>query len=120
MPEGSVFGVVLPRGFLGIANLSDLRQMMLANFELHQICCLPKKHIFLKATHETVILFGRKKTKRLQQKGIPKNKILYRYVSQEDLDSFKERFAGKDQYVLQSQFLENPTFDLSCLFASRS
>lgn len=112
MPEGSVFGVVLPRGFLGIANLSDLRQMMLDNFELHQICCLPKKHIFLKATHETVILFGRKKTKRLQQKGIPKNKILYRYVSQEDLDSFKERFAGKDQYILQSQFLENPTFDL--------
>jgi type I restriction-modification system DNA methylase subunit len=112
VPEGAVFGVVLPRGFLVAKNLSDLREMILTNFELHQICCLPKKNIFLKAKHESVILFGRKNSTRLQQKHVKENKVLYRHISQEGLDSFKEKYEGKDQYVLQSKFLESPTFDL--------
>jgi hypothetical protein len=112
MPEGSVFGIVLPRGFLKAANLTDLREMILSNFELHQICCLPKKGVFLKATHEAVILFGFKKIKRLQRKGVRENKVLYRHISQEGLDRFKETYEGRDEHVLQSKFCASATYDL--------
>jgi len=111
MPEGSVFGVILPRGFLHKKNLADLRKMIISDFGLHQICCLPK-NVFRKARHESVVLAGRKAVDRAQKNGVGKNKVLYRHISRESLGNFQERYGGIDQYVLQSKFDEGPTFDL--------
>ena len=114
MPGGSVFGVVLPRGFLDKKNLADLRKMVLTDFELHQICSLPKK-VFRYANHESVVLTGRRKAQRLQAKGVWKHKVLCRQVSREKLGGFKETYKGIDQYVLQSGFAEDPKAELKVI-----
>jgi hypothetical protein len=111
MPEGSVFGVILPRGFLHKKNLVELRNMIINDFEVHQICHLAK-NVFRHARHESVVLCGRKKVTRPEKKGVRINKVLYRYVSREGLKRFQEKYEGRDQYVLQSRFFESSTFDL--------
>jgi hypothetical protein len=108
MPGGSVVGVVLPRGFLDKRNLADLRKMILTDFELHQICSLPKK-VFRFANHESVVLTGRKKIWRAQ------HKVLCRDVSREILSEFKEAYQGRDRYVLQSRFTEGPRAELKMI-----
>ncbi|HUW20475.1 MAG TPA: N-6 DNA methylase [Sedimentisphaerales bacterium] len=110
MPEGSVFGVILPRGFVNRTDLAELRGMILSDFEVQQICCLPKK-VFRHAKHESVVLSGRKKTGRAQRDSIGEKKVLYRQVLKEGLERFQEKYEGRDEYVLQSKFVEGGTFD---------
>ena len=108
MPGGSVVGVVLPRGFLDKRNLANLRKEILTDFEVQQICSLPKK-VFRFANHESVVLTGRKKIWRAQ------HKVLCRDVSRETLSEFKEAYKGRDQYVLQSRFAEGPRAELKMI-----
>jgi hypothetical protein len=63
MPERSVFGVILPRVFLHSKNISGLRETILRDFELSQVCTLPE-NVFTFARHMSVLLLGRKKTAR--------------------------------------------------------
>ena len=106
MPEGSVFGVVLPQGFLHKKNLADLRKTIINDFELSQICPLPED-VFTFGRHKSVLLFGRKGRAKKRS-----NTVLYRYVPKEGLKRFREKYEGSDQYVLQSKFVESPAFDL--------
>jgi hypothetical protein len=106
MGAGTVFGVVLPLGFLHRQNLADLRKMILNEWELTQICTLPE-NVFRFARHRSVLLFGRKRTGQAAQN----NRILYRRVSAEDLRGFKETYAGRDEYVPQSQLNRASLFD---------
>ena len=110
MSAGSVFGVLVPRGFLHKENLADLREMMLLDFEFHQICSLPKK-VFRHANHESVVLAGRKKVAQFQKDGVGKNKVLYRNIPREGLKKFREKYEGRDQYICQSKFVESIIFD---------
>lgn len=111
MAEGSVFGVILPRGFLNKDNLTPLREMLVRDFEIQQICHLPKK-VFHYAAHESVVISGRKKMSPAGSDRVEGNRILYRHVSKDGLKQFQERYAGRDQYVAQSMFLQNPVVDL--------
>ena len=111
MPEGSVFGAILPRGFLNKGNLAQLREMIVNNFEIQQICHLPKK-VFHHAAHESVVLSGRKKTIRADRSRIRRNQILYRHVPKDMLGEFQKKYTGRDQYVAQSTFSETPIVDL--------
>jgi hypothetical protein len=107
MQQGSVFGVVLPLGFLHRENLVDLRKMILDEWELSQICTLPE-NVFRFARHRSVLLFARKRMARSKND----NKVLYRRVSVKGLKRFREAYEGQDQYVFQSRFDHSPTFDL--------
>lgn len=109
MPEGSVFGVVLPQGFLHKKNLADLRERIIRDFELSQICPLPE-NVFAFGKHKSVLLFGRKRIAESRKNG--RNRILYRYVPREGLKRFQEKYEGREQYVLQSKFVESCAFDL--------
>jgi len=111
MPEGAVFGVVLPRGFMNKDNLADLRKIVLRDFELQQMCLLPKK-IFRHANHESVVLAGRKKSARRVGRRARDSRILYRHVPRDRLEEFRQKYAAIDQSVPQSMFLEVPLFDL--------
>jgi hypothetical protein len=110
MPGGSVFGVILPRGFLHTKNLAPLRSKILSDFEVSQICELPET-VFAFARHPSVLLLGRKaipgRTGRLGANG-----ILYRKVSRLELGKFTERYEGRDQHVLQSIFSGQPGCNL--------
>lgn len=109
MPEDSVFGVILPLGFLHRENLAELRKTILSDFELSQICTLPE-NMFTFAKHKSVLLFGRKRIAG-SRRGIG-NEILYRCVPKEGLEKFKEKYEGRDQNILQSKFHNSPAFDL--------
>lgn len=59
MPEGSVFGVILPLGFLDNINVRELRKVILEQCEISEICTLPE-NVFSEAAHESVVVIGRK------------------------------------------------------------
>lgn len=111
MRDGAVFGVVLPRGFMNKDNLADLRKIILRDFELQQICLLPKK-VFRHANHESVVLTGRKKSARRGGGRARDGRILYRHVPRDRLEQFRQNYAAIDQSVPQSMFMEAPLSDL--------
>jgi hypothetical protein len=102
MQEGSVFGVILPRGFLHKDNLVELRKAIINDFELSQICLLPE-NVFRFAKHRSVLLFGRKMTTGDKQKG-RSVQVLYRTVDASQLEAFKEKYRSRDTQVFQSKF----------------
>lgn len=108
MPEGSVFGVVLPQGFLHKKNLAELRKTILHDYDLSQVCTLPE-NVFTFAAYKSVLLFGRKRIAGNKRKV--DNEILYRRVPKEALGRFKEKYEGRDEIVLQSKLGVSPTFD---------
>jgi hypothetical protein len=107
MPEGAVFGVILPLGFLHRRNLADLRKAILDGWELSQICTLPE-NVFRFARHRSVLIFARKCVTR----GRNDNRVLYRRVPADGLKKFRDTYEGRDEYVCQSRFYDSPIFDL--------
>ena len=87
MPEGSVFGVILPEGFSDNRKLMDLRKDILDGFELRTICYLPD-NVFAEAEHDSIVLLGRKKVSR-------KN-ISYITVPKAGLEKFASSYQSKE------------------------
>jgi type I restriction-modification system DNA methylase subunit len=111
--EESVFGVILPRGFLHKNNLSGLRKTILKDFELFQICELPE-NVFTHAKHKSALLIGRKSALVSKTKAYD-NKILYKKISASQLEKFREKYESRDQVIIQSKLCERP----SCEFWAR-
>lgn len=107
MPEGALFGVVLPRRFLSKKNLAEIRRMVLCDFDIREICLLPKR-IFRHAQHESLVLSGRKRTGRAMGNGM----ITYRQVSGDAFSDFRERYSAHAQNVPQSMFINDTVCDL--------
>jgi len=90
LPDNSVFGVILPQGFLDAENLSGLRKQILDDFELSKICILPD-NVFAKAGHPSTVLLGRKIKS--------DKKISYVRVPKADLKAFRENYQTKEDSV---------------------
>lgn len=90
LPKDSVFGVILPQGFLHKKNLSGLRKQILDNFELRTICILPD-NVFAKAGHPSTILLGRK-----LKSG---REISYVRVLKTGLKAFTENYQAKEESI---------------------
>jgi len=89
MREGSVFGIILPQGFLHKKSLAELRKYILDNCELRTICNLPADNVFAKAGHPSTVLLGRK---------VKSNKkISYLRVHKSDLEIFKDSYQAKEE-----------------------
>ncbi|MFA5293838.1 MAG: N-6 DNA methylase [Phycisphaerae bacterium] len=114
MQEGSVFGIILPRGFLDKQNITNLRKMIVNDFEIQQICNLPKG-VFSYANHEAVVICGRKLYLTTKTVSINKNDILYRRVFKDRLKQFCEKYEAQDQIIPQTQFMKNPTYTLKVI-----
>ena len=98
MSANSVFGIILPQGFLHRKNLSDLRKYILANFELRTICNLPE-NVFAKAGHLSTVLLARKK----QQKA---NTVVYLRIRRNNIEHFKNTYQSDGQEISQNLFYE--------------
>ena len=100
MKPGGVFGVVLPQGFLHNENAASLRQFILENFEINEICHLPDK-VFNISEAESVVILGRRF---LQSPAKPKS-ILYRRVREADTEGFKKSYhSTQDKRINTSKF----------------
>ncbi len=89
MKPGAVFGVVLPQGFLHDENVASLRESLLANFEINEICLLPDK-VFNLSDVESVLILGQ----RLQLSPAKIKPILYRRIREADAEAFKKSYAS--------------------------
>jgi len=98
MKEDSVFGVILPQGFLHKKNLAGLRKSILDNFEIRTICNLPD-NVFAKAGHLSTVLLGRKRPS--------KKNISYIRISKFGLDNFKTKYQAKEEAVTKQDLYKS-------------
>ncbi|MCJ7721855.1 N-6 DNA methylase [Candidatus Bathyarchaeota archaeon] len=106
MPSRSVFGVILPRGFLKSVNAIPLRKMLVEDFEIYEICVLPD-NVFPSADHESVVILGRKRvSKRIT------NKTRFVRVREKTLDEFRDHYNTPTEVIPQAYFTNSGDYDL--------
>jgi len=110
MRAGSVFGVIVPQGFLHASNLAPLRQLIVQQFELSEICALPE-NVFTSARHKSAFIFGRKMIRERRRVAFA-NRVRFKTIQQWELKEFKDRYYAPTEVVLQSRFNTPPTYDL--------
>ena len=106
MPVGSVFGVVVPRGFLENKNTTSLRKLLVENFELREICVLPDK-VFEFGDLESSIILGRRCVSKNNN-----NTIKFVRVREKDINQFQGYYKAPTEIVQQSNFLSSDRFNL--------
>jgi hypothetical protein len=106
LPEGGVFGVVLPQSVLHSDNARDLREFLSSECELREICLFPDK-VFSFSDAESAILVGRRKTPGSQ------NEVRYRRIRERELDRFRSDYtASTTRTVRQSRFSADSSYSL--------
>jgi type I restriction-modification system DNA methylase subunit len=104
MPEGSVFGVILPRRFLHNERMSHIRRMLVDGFELSQVCLLPA-NVFAKASQKSIILLGRKVGERSEH-------VKYVIIPPHRLGHFQRTYDTGSESVMMGDILSKPSCDL--------
>jgi type I restriction-modification system DNA methylase subunit len=98
LPEGAVFGVVIPQTILHSDNARDLREFLVSKCELRDICLFPDK-VFSFSDAESAVLVGRRK--RVGED----HKVRYLRVRERELPSFHASYLGQNaRTVPQSRF----------------
>ena len=104
MPEGSVFGVILPRRFLHNEQMSHIRRMLVDGFELSQVCLLPA-NVFAKASQKSIILLGRKVGERSEH-------FKYVIIPSHRLGHFQRTYDIGSESVMMGDIRSKPNCDL--------
>ncbi|MBI2928468.1 MAG: N-6 DNA methylase [Verrucomicrobia bacterium] len=103
MQPGSVFGVVLPQGILHSQDAKPLREFLVAEFEISEVCLFPDK-VFTFSDAESAVLLGR----RLHANEKPRRSVLYRRVREADVERFKRAYDVTNDYQInQARFSAN-------------
>ena len=106
LPQGGVFGVVLPQTFLHSNNAKDLRELLIREYELREICLFPDK-VFPFSGAESAVLVGRRK------KVTGRTHVRYRRVREREFQSFRSEYAASTtRTVSQSRFSHDESFSL--------
>ncbi len=107
LPEGGVFGVVLPQTVLHSDNARDLREFLVSECELRELCLFPDK-VFSFSDAESAVLVGRRK------RVSGENKVCYRRIRERELPSFRSDYSTlSTRTVPQSRFSADTAFSLS-------
>ncbi len=98
LPEGGVFGIVVPQSFLRSTNGQEVREFILRNCELREICLFPDK-VFSFSDAESAVLIGRRN-------GVNRpHSVRYRCVRERDIALFRSEYVtSSTRAVLQSEF----------------
>lgn len=100
LPEGGVFGFVLPQAFLHSNNARELRRQIATEFEIREISLLADK-VFSVSDAESALLLGRKKLAR-------RSSVRFRRVRERDVDSFRKSYnVSSSRMIPQIRFLES-------------
>ena len=84
LPAGAVFGVVGPESLLHNKNSQDLREVLLRDFEISEICCFPDK-VFTFSDMESAVILGRRRTAAKERRPTTS----FRRVREREMDRFK-------------------------------
>lgn len=108
LPPGGVFGFVLPLGVLHSDEATEVRQTLMRDFEVSEVCMFPDK-VFAFADPETVVLMGRK---RKPSESSPKA-VRYRRVDEGGLEAFKQSYrVDVDRSIPMSRFQRTPACNM--------
>jgi hypothetical protein len=112
LPAGAVFGVVVPQTLLHSDNARDLREFLVREYELREICLFPDR-VFSFSDAESAVLIGRHKA------DLGQNQVRHRRVRERQLPSFRldysvastrtvpqVRFSGDESHSLRVPDLE--------------
>lgn len=106
LPGGGVFGIVLPQTFLHSSEASDVREFLVSQCELGEICLFPDK-VFSFSAAESAVLVGRRK------KNSGQNQVRYRRIREGELEAFRRDYSVlTTREVQQSRFTQKDTFSL--------
>ena len=107
LPEGGVFGVVLPQTILHSDNAAALRKLIIEKFELKEICLFPDK-VFSFSDAESAVIIGRRRP------VSGKTSVSYRRIRERQLASFRlDPSLVKVGAVPQSRFIDQPSYSLN-------
>ena len=108
LPVGGTIGVVVPYSILHNRNSTNLREQILKDFEIIEVCKFPD-NIFTFSDMESAVIIGRKVS--LQRHEI--NTISYRTVRERDSARFRSDYHFTVmRNVDKSHFLTKPDFDM--------
>lgn len=104
LPEGGVFGVVLPQTVLHSDGARDLREFLVSECELKEICLFPDK-VFSFSDAESAVLVGRRK------RVSGENAVSYNRIRERELPSFRSDYSAPSaRTVPQSRFFRDEFF----------
>lgn len=107
MPEGGVFGVVVPQTLLHSDNARDLREFLIRECELKEICLFPDK-VFSFSDAESAVIVGRRK------RISGENAVSYLHIREHELPFFRSDYSVRGaRTVPQSRFSVDASFSLS-------
>ena len=106
LPEGGVFGVVLPQTFLHSDNARQIREFLVRDCELKEINLFPDR-VFVFSDAESAVLIGRRK------KVTGQNHVSYRHIRERELQAFRSDYAApRPRTLIQSRFSRNESYSL--------
>jgi len=105
MPVDSVFGVVVPRGLLENRNSASLRELLVKDFELREICVLPDKVFEFGDMESSIILGQRRVSKKIS------NITKFVRVREKDINLFQDCYKAPTENVQQSSFLSSDRYN---------
>ncbi|HZF54860.1 MAG TPA: N-6 DNA methylase [Polyangiaceae bacterium] len=107
LPDGAVFGVVLPQTLLRSAQVSELRRMLTTQFELLEICLFPDG-VFSFSDAESAIVLGRRCAEHASSAVVK-----FGRVREPDVDRFRLQCQPTaTRLIPQRRFAEREHFDL--------
>ena len=108
LPDGAIFGAVLPQGFLHDSQASKLRELMVRDFDLDEICLFPDK-VFSFSDIETTVILGRKTRNRRHIHS----SLRYRRVREADMGEFRRSYTWSSETIEEQQrFLHAPKLSM--------
>ncbi|MCX5646020.1 MAG: N-6 DNA methylase [Phycisphaerae bacterium] len=110
LPVGGVFGVLVPQAVLNGPEAREVREVLLRDFTLAEICRFPGK-VFEFAEMETAIILGRRHSEGFDPRS---HRVRLRSVGEHGLSKFIENYSvEEDLSVPQSRFQRDPSFALT-------
>lgn len=103
LPDGAVFGLVLPQNVLHGKEAKATREVILRNFDLREICLFADK-VFEEGEPESVILLGRRQV----SDGAART-VRYLRVREDGIQKFKDSYQPDSRFQVQvDRFAADP------------
>jgi hypothetical protein len=104
LPAGAVFGVVVPQTILHSDNARDLRELLVRDFELQDVCLFPDR-VFSFSDAESAIILGRR------NQVADASKVRYRRIRERELPLFRSDPSSLPaREILQSRLSRDRSF----------
>jgi len=109
LPEGAIFGVVVPQGLLHSRGAAELRSTLVRDFEIAEIALLPD-NTFTYSDAESALLLAR----RVCSSRKDQNLVRYLRVREPDIERFRAAYQPTvERRIPQTRFAEAPEYSFA-------